>query len=330
MPKSLHILLWAGLLTLGVLLVSCRKDGEATDAINAHFAEPAMEDRPFVRWWWNGNRIEDGELVRELHLLKEAGIGGVEINPIETPYGADTTGTRALQLLSDEWIDRLETTFREAERLGMRCDLLLGSGWPFGAETLPMEALLYQGGYLTIKEVICGDPKKDETDKYVLAPPNLEIRESLKRGYLSQVMGLREGTFNTLVDVAKRQIASGDWKGYVCESLFRLYASIPPDWRIKDEAEAKRYFQLFVSMTGANPQPEVPSMLGYADAVIETPTNVYVFEFKYRKSAKAAIRQIRDRGYADKWIGGKRPVTLIGINFNPKKRNIDIPVVEEA
>ena len=35
MPKSLHILLWAGLLTLGVLLVSCRKDGEATDAINA-------------------------------------------------------------------------------------------------------------------------------------------------------------------------------------------------------------------------------------------------------------------------------------------------------
>ena len=34
--------------------------------------------------------------------------------------------------------------------------------------------------------------------------------------------------------------------------------------------------------------------------------------------------------YADKWIGGKRPVTLIGINFNPKKRNIDMPIVEPA
>ena len=139
MMKSLPFRLWTGLLTLLVLLISCRKDGEATTAINAHFDEPAIEDRPFVRWWWNGNRIEDGELVRELHLLKDAGIGGVEINPIETPYGADTTGTRGLQLLSDEWIDRLETTFDEAERLGMRCDLLLGSGWPFGAETLPME-----------------------------------------------------------------------------------------------------------------------------------------------------------------------------------------------
>jgi hypothetical protein len=130
------------------------------------------------------------------------------------------------------------------------------------------------------------------------------------------------------VDRAKRQIASGDWKGYLYESLFGLYASIPVDWHIKDEAEAKRYFQLFTSMTGANPQPEVASIFGYADAVIETPSAVYVFEFKYRKSAKAAIRQIRERDYAAKWAGGPRPVTLIGINFNPKKRNIDMPLVE--
>ena len=193
-----------------------------------------------------------------------------------------------------------------------------------------MESLLYQGGYLTIKDVVRGDPKKEELDKYVLAPPNFEVRHALKRGYLSQVMGLRESAFDTLVDRAKRQIASGDWKGYLYESLYGLYAAVPPDWHIRDEAEAKRYFLLFTSMTGANPQPEVASMLGYADAVIETPTDVFVFEFKYRRSAKAAIRQIRDRGYADKWIGGPRPVTLIGINFNPKKRNIDIPAVEPA
>ena len=197
------------------------------------------------------------------------------------------------------------------------------------AETLPMVSLLYQGGYLTIKDVKRGDPTKDETDSYVLAPPNLEVREALFEGYLSQAMGLDEDPFNTLVDRAKQQIASGDWKGYLCESLFGLYASVPPDWQIKNEAEAKRYFQLFASMTGANPQPEIATMLGYADAVIETPSAVYVFEFKYRRSAKAAIKQIRERGYADKWIGGERPVTLVGINFNPKKRNIDMPIIEK-
>jgi hypothetical protein len=197
-----------------------------------------------------------------------------------------------------------------------------------------MASLLYQGGYLTIKDVIPPPREPDgqilQSESYVLAPPNLEVREALKRGYLSQVMGLRENSFDPLVDRAKRQIASDDWKGYLYESLYGLYASVPPDWRIKNEAEAKRYFQLFASMTGANPQPEVASMFGYADAVVETQANVYVFEFKYRKSAKAAISQIRERGYADKWIGGKRPVTLIGINFNPKKRNIDMPIVEPA
>ena len=197
------------------------------------------------------------------------------------------------------------------------------------AETLPMVSLLYQGGYLTIKDVKRGDPKKYETDSYVLAPPNLEVREALFEGYLSQAMGLDEQPFNALVDKAKKQVASGDWTGYLRESLFGLYASVPPDWQIKDEAEAKRYFQLFASMTGANPQPEVATMLGYADAVIETPKEVCVFEFKYRRSAKAAIRQIRERGYADKWIGGERPVTLVGINFNPKKRNIDMPIIEK-
>ena len=55
-----------------------------------------------------------------------------------------------------------------------------------------------------------------------------------------------------------------------------------------------------------------------------------LWNFKYAKSAKAAIRQIRERGYADKWIGGDRPVTLVGINFNPKKRNIDLPIIEPA
>ena len=53
----------------------------------------------------------------------------------------------------------------------------------------------------------------------------------------------------------------------------------------------------------------------------------YVFEFMFNKSARAAIRQIREKGYADAYKGGKRPVTLIGVNFSAKKRNIDEPLI---
>ena len=202
------------------------------------------------------------------------------------------------------------------------------------AETLPVEALLYQAGYLTIKEVIHSERPEDKgiaaRDTYRLAPPNEEIRQSLRDGYISRILGFKDDPFETLVDKAKAQLAAGDIEHFLYESLFGLYAAIPADWQIKDEAEAKRYFQLFASMCGANPQPEVASIFGYADAVIETPDKVFVFEFKYKRSAKAAIKQIKDRNYAAKWLGGPRPVTLVGINFNPKVRNIDMPIIERA
>lgn len=96
--------------------------------------------RPWVRWWWNGDKVDTVELKRELQLLHDAGIGGVEINPIEFPSSrCDSMGIRSLIWLGDEWMTALEATLREARRLGMGCDLLVGSGWPFGCESLPME-----------------------------------------------------------------------------------------------------------------------------------------------------------------------------------------------
>ena len=107
--------------------------------IDKAFSNPDARYRPFVRWWWNGDRVEADEIVRELRLMKEAGIGGVEINPISFPSGAEAAGRKSLEWLSDEWIAMLKTAFDEANRLGMTCDLIIGSGWPFGAETLPRD-----------------------------------------------------------------------------------------------------------------------------------------------------------------------------------------------
>ena len=105
------------------------------------FRNPGSQYRPFVRWWWNGDRVEAGELVRELRLLKEAGIGGVEINPVEFPSRSegDDMGIPSLKWLSKEWIDMLKVVFDETKALGMTCDLIVGSGWPFGAEYLTEE-----------------------------------------------------------------------------------------------------------------------------------------------------------------------------------------------
>ena len=127
-------------LLLATTLVFCqcqpKHDGLTTEQLYEEFQQPTSQYRPFVRWWWNGDKVDSAELVREMRLLKEAGIGGVEINPIAFPSYCDSIGKPSLQWLSPEWINMLKVCFDEAIQLDMTCDLLVGSGWPFGAEFL--------------------------------------------------------------------------------------------------------------------------------------------------------------------------------------------------
>lgn len=100
------------------------------------FRQPAKQYRPMVRWWWNGDRVVEKEILRELDVLQAAGIGGVEINPIRFPAEADPMNTRALTWMSDEWLDMLEVALRGTKERDMTCDMIVGSGWPYGGEFL--------------------------------------------------------------------------------------------------------------------------------------------------------------------------------------------------
>ena len=126
------------LLLFVLALCQCgpKHDAPSMEQLYEAFRQPSSEYHPFVRWWWNGDKVEADELMREMRLLKEAGIGGVEINPIAFPSYCDSIGKPSLQWLSPEWIDMLKVCFDEAKQLDMTCDLLVGSGWPFGAEFL--------------------------------------------------------------------------------------------------------------------------------------------------------------------------------------------------
>ena len=100
------------------------------------FQQPATQYRPMVRWWWNGDRVVGKEILRELDVLQAAGIGGVEINPIRFPDEAGPMNTRALTWMSDEWLDVLEVALQGTKKRGMTCDMIVGSGWPYGGEFL--------------------------------------------------------------------------------------------------------------------------------------------------------------------------------------------------
>lgn len=111
---------------------------EIKDSLYDLFKNPPTTARPFVRWWWNGNKLAKAEILRELDIMKEAGIGGVEINPIAFP-GGDDLGIPSLEWLSPEWIEMVKVALKGAEERGIVCDIIVGSGWPFGGEFLKTE-----------------------------------------------------------------------------------------------------------------------------------------------------------------------------------------------
>jgi len=103
------------------------------------FVSPPADARPMMRWWWFGPAVVKPELEREILAMKAGGIGGFEIQPVY-PLALDDpqTGFHNLPYLSDEYIDALRFAASEARTLGMRVDLALGSGWPFGGPHIPL------------------------------------------------------------------------------------------------------------------------------------------------------------------------------------------------
>ncbi|HWB92927.1 MAG TPA: glycosyl hydrolase [Puia sp.] len=127
----------APLLPSGLLgPVTLQTTPRANDALYAAFLTPANTAKPFVRWWWNGLRIVREELIRELDMLRSIGVGGVEINSIRFPDTADPMNYKELAWLSPEWVDLVQFAVDAAHERDMQCDIIMGSGWPFGGEFL--------------------------------------------------------------------------------------------------------------------------------------------------------------------------------------------------
>ncbi len=185
-------------------------------------------------------------------------------------------------------------------------------------ESLPLNALLYQGGYLTI-----GGYDR-QFDVYDLRIPNEEVRKTLDVGYVRDCLTFVPGFSATgLIQQAARALRDGNLTMLFDEVVRTLYAAIPSDWQIKDEKEAKRYFLMFFRLLGADIAGEVQSALGKADVILKMPDAIYIMEFKFNRTVDEALRQIADRDYAGQFAADSRKIITIGINYVVDKRTID-------
>ncbi len=86
-----------------------------------------------VRWWWFGPAVDRQELKREMLQMTQAGFGGFEVQPVY-PLTLDdpARGLRNIAYLSPEFLNLLAFAAEKAREFGLRMDLTLGSGWPYG------------------------------------------------------------------------------------------------------------------------------------------------------------------------------------------------------
>jgi len=116
---------------------------EATASLSwSEFKTPSKEYRPWTRWWWPGNNVEDEELEREINLLADKYYGGVEIQSFTMgldPESDEATIKRRMSFDSPSFYKHVETVMGAARDRGLQVDLTLGSGWPSGGAHLSSE-----------------------------------------------------------------------------------------------------------------------------------------------------------------------------------------------
>ena len=110
------------------------------DSLKHNFQNPPDNAKPMMRWWWFGTSVEKPEILRELHQMKADGIGGVELAFVY-PQVLDDPAKNLINepFLSPAMLDNVHYAQSEARKLGLRVDVTLGSGWPYGGPATTLE-----------------------------------------------------------------------------------------------------------------------------------------------------------------------------------------------
>lgn len=112
------------------------------------------------------------------------------------------------------------------------------------------------------------------------------------------------------------------------ETLQIFFANIPNDISIKQEKYYQSLFYALFTLLGYQIEAEVRTNKGRIDCVIETNSHIYIVEFKLNDSAQAALKQIEDKQYAQKYLASNKVITLVGVAFEQQNRNIGEYVVK--
>ena len=196
-----------------------------------------------------------------------------------------------------------------------------------GLETYRADAInplpiLFQSGYLTIKDY------NDFSRLYRLGFPNDEVRYGFLDNLLPAYTPIRTDKTGLSIWEFYEQIEAGDVDGFM-QKMKGIISGIPYDnLTEKDLALREQNYQtavyLVFALMNQFVHTEVHCATGRADCIVEFQDKVYIFEFKLtsNETAENAVKQIKEKNYADKYSGSGKKIIAIGSSFDEEKRTI--------
>ncbi|WP_457623318.1 PD-(D/E)XK nuclease domain-containing protein, partial [Persephonella sp.] len=170
----------------------------------------------------------------------------------------------------------------------------------FDIERLEVETVMFQAGYLTIKEV-----KQILSERYiVLTFPNYEVKKSFNDFLLDYLTGDNEKKTEVKLKLTKMLIESKLDK--LKDILTSLYASVPYHLFTKKEIrESENYYAVVLYMylagSGIDVYVEDTTDKGRADLTAVVIDKVYIFEIKMEGEGDP-IDQIKEKRYYEKYM----------------------------
>jgi hypothetical protein len=190
----------------------------------------------------------------------------------------------------------------------------------FDIDHLHVTSLLFQTGYLTIKERTI-DPLDDNATIYYLDYPNREVKESFLKHLLK---GFCEKDFNQSKKILKQVKLSLEHNKLddFFAVLTSFFASIPYNIFVdKREGYYSSILYLLLRLSGVSILPEPETNIGRIDALVETERFIYIMELKIGTS-REALDQVKEKKYYEPFLTSGKLITLVGIGIEPAKRNI--------
>jgi hypothetical protein len=221
-------------------------------------------------------------------------------------------------IFSNYWFESGTPTFlikliKQNGQLPQDIENIWVNEYAFGSyeiETLDLIPILFQAGYLTIKEY------KSERRQYLLSYPNLEVKESFEHYLINTFSGVKKELSDSYLWNIVDALDVPDFDRFF-EMLSVFFANIPYDIQIPQEKYYQSIFYLIFSLLGLKITAEAKTSKGRIDAVIEN-KSIFIFEFKYSGTKEEALQQIKDKEYFKPYLGRGKDIYLIGATFKDK------------